>query len=59
MSSFHRNRDGSHSRQKWMLDFIVGQVAAEKKIAYNPEILRLYPSADWTMHDGCHAATAT
>ena len=41
---------------KWMLDFITTAVPADKRIAYNPEMLRLFPSAEGMMHDECKSS---
>ena len=36
---------------KWMLDFVTNGLPSDKRVAYNPDMLRLYPSAAGMMHD--------
>jgi hypothetical protein len=37
----------------WMLDFITDKIPAESCVIVDPNLLRLYPSADGMMHDEC------
>jgi uncharacterized protein (DUF2235 family) len=41
---------------KWILHFITNEVPEDKRITYNPDMLRLYPSFDGMMHDECQSS---
>ena len=40
---------------QWMLHFITERLPENRRVAYNQEMLRLFPSVDGMMHDECRA----